>query len=154
MRMTQDLMEWAVGVIDKELKLVGSVDGAVAIMRPGGIHMSVLIEGPGASLARSTAVKEVKKAQAAGWLDGVVHISEAWAVAYDGPGETVRPSQHPDCREIVFVYAYGEDGKSVVIWNLDRDRRGVRRGQPMDMKDADATHWLDEAFDSTPTGNV
>ncbi len=153
MRTTQDLMEWAVGVIDNDLKTLGSVDGAVTIMRPGGIHMTVLIEGPGASLARLTAVKEVKKAQAAGSLDGVVHISEAWIAAH-GPGETRRPSQHPNRQEVVFIYAYGEDGKSVVIWNLDRDPRGVRRGQPKDMKEADVTSWLDKAFDSMPTGTA
>ncbi len=153
MRTTQDLMEWAVGAIDNDLQALGSVDGGVAIMRPGGIHMVVKLEGPGRDLARSTAVKEVRKARAAGWLDGVVHIAEAWVARYE-PGETGRPSQHPDRREIVFVYAYGEDGKSVVIWYLDRDHRSVRRGQSMDMKDASAIHWLDEVFGSTPTGNV
>ena len=153
MRTTQDLMEWAVGVIDNDLKTLGSVDGGVTLMGPGGIHMIVKTEGPGSDLARLTAVKEVRKARAAGWLDGVVHIAEAWMAVY-GPGETQLPSQHPDRREIVFINAYGEDGKSVVVWNLDIDNRGVRRGQPMDMKDANVTSWLDKAFDSAPTGRV
>ncbi len=153
MRTTQDLMEWAVDAIDRDLKKLGRVYGAVALMRKGGIHMIVMIEGPDPDLARLTAVNEVRKARAAGWLNGVVHIAEGWMAAH-GPDDTRRPSQHPDRREIVFVYAYGEDGKSVVIWYLDRDHRGVRRGQSMDMKDASAIHWLDEVFGSTPTGNV
>ncbi len=52
MRTTQDLMEWAVGVIDNDLKTLGSVDGGVTLMGPGGIHMIVKIEGPGSEFHR------------------------------------------------------------------------------------------------------
>ncbi len=153
MRTKQDLMEFALRVIDHDLEKLGSVDSGVRLMGPAGLHSVVLLAGPDLAFRQSTAVREVREARAEGWLDGVVHIDAGWTAPHR-PGDTRRPSERPDRREVVFIFAYGKDGKSVAVVDVDRDDRGVRRGQLTDLTDAKHVSWLDQAFDATPTGTA
>ncbi len=153
MRTTQDLMEFALRVIDHDLKTLGGVNSGVGLMGPAGLDRFVTLAGPDLAFRQSTAVKEVREARAEGWLDGVVHIDVGWTAPHR-PGDTRRPSERPDCREVVFIFAYGEDGKSVAVLDVDRDDRGVRRGQLTDLTAAKHVNWLDQAFDSAPTGTA
>jgi uncharacterized protein YbaA (DUF1428 family) len=94
-------------------------------------------------------VKVIQEARRTGTFEGAVMVSEAWSshvpVGKQAIMDVLRPAQDPDRKEIVAVWAYGDDGsKQMITADIIRNDK-VSMGERTIVGHG-IKSWLDDAF--------